>query len=450
MAEYSIPYAIDTPMGTLEFNGTGFPRMELNDVSGNDGGALRTGIDDRPGYDGSSVRDAYLSACYPTLSGEIHSAGAEGVYEGVRRQYEDRLRDYLGSIKRADGTLRWLPSGYELWDQNILNGGDAEEPNFNVNGYDDTNVLMTQDRDAAHTGGYGYRIVCSTAAGADAVYVGFTSGIVACLPSTKYTASYWVRRAAGTARQMDLDFVWFTGGLGFIGENPSASLLATTEWQRVSITMISPSNAGRVSVRARFHTAPSVNDAVDMDDVMMNEGELVPAVPVFDHRDNQRRRTVRLFQPPIIGKGSTLLLKAFNFGLVAADPLAYGLTYRPYTSAKGFVDGHTDVFVPNNGSMPTPLLMRAYGPCTDPVITNLTTGQEISLPGYTIPAGRNIQIVTDRQTVVLDDGSNIIGEVPYSSEYFYADPGITQIRYAGSGGNGDEKLTVFLSDAWNG
>lgn len=112
MAEYGIPYEIDTPAGTLSFNpANSVDGMYLTDVSGLDAPALRTNVDNRPQLDGGIVYDSYDGPRYPVLTGYLRYLTVALSASNGRRAAEDTLRSYLYSIRRADGTLRFTPRG---------------------------------------------------------------------------------------------------------------------------------------------------------------------------------------------------------------------------------------------------------------------------------------------------------------------------------------------------
>nr|WP_307838031.1 phage tail domain-containing protein [Bacillus thuringiensis] len=67
-------------------------------------------------------------------------------------------------------------------------------------------------------------------------------------------------------------------------------------------------------------------------------------------------------------------------------------------------------YVTNNGDIDSPVYITIHGPCTNPVITNLTTMNSIKIERE-VPAGWRLEIDTayGHNTVVLvkDDGSRI-------------------------------------------
>lgn len=110
MAEVYIPYSLVTPAGTLAFNPVNSADgLYLSDVAGLDGPDLRATVDNRPTADGGIMYDGWQGAYYPILTGYIRQL-ADGTFT-ARRQAEDAMRAMCRSIRRADGTLQWTPSG---------------------------------------------------------------------------------------------------------------------------------------------------------------------------------------------------------------------------------------------------------------------------------------------------------------------------------------------------
>lgn len=107
MAEIGISYTLTTPAGDLSFNtysAGGY--LRLSDVAGLDAAAVRSSIDSVPQRDGALVNDSFLGAVTPVIEGHIIAPDL-----ATRRNFEDDLRAKLRSLLRADGILKWNPSG---------------------------------------------------------------------------------------------------------------------------------------------------------------------------------------------------------------------------------------------------------------------------------------------------------------------------------------------------
>lgn len=91
------------------------------------------------------------------------------------------------------------------------------------------------------------------------------------------------------------------------------------------------------------------------------------------------------------------------------------------------------------------------GPCSNPIITNVTTGEKIELD-YVIASGEVVTITTayGNKTITNDDGDNLIGTLTTDSDlatfHIAPDPeatdGENQFRAQGSGADADETSMV--------
>lgn len=113
MAEIGIPYSLDTPLGTIDFAQDGGDGIQIRGVAGLDGAPIRAPVSNRPQSDGLILHNFWRSGIYPVLNGIIKSTsqGSDAACLEYRRELEDTLRAYTGSLIRAEGTLRWTPSG---------------------------------------------------------------------------------------------------------------------------------------------------------------------------------------------------------------------------------------------------------------------------------------------------------------------------------------------------
>lgn len=166
MAEIGIKYELETPRGTLTFNPQPIPAddyLRLAEVSGLDGGELRTTVEPVPQRDGATVFDAYRGAMYPILRGHIKAASLTD-----RRELEDDLRGLTDSLLRADGILRWTPTGaaqrrltVRLLEALQIGGGLIKEFQLALVAADPTvyaELLQTADTTALTVGGGGAEV----------------------------------------------------------------------------------------------------------------------------------------------------------------------------------------------------------------------------------------------------------------------------------------------------
>jgi hypothetical protein len=110
--EVGIPYSLETPRGTLYFNGFdqdaifGYvqPYYRLSEVEGLDGAALRTPNEERPQRDGLIAFPFLQGGRFPALVGVIVPRTL-----AERREMEDTLRGHMAAMLNVDGVLRWRP-----------------------------------------------------------------------------------------------------------------------------------------------------------------------------------------------------------------------------------------------------------------------------------------------------------------------------------------------------
>jgi len=108
MSEFGITYTLTTPGGTITFNPSPSNQdgLYLSDVQGIDGGAVRGSVVPLAQRDGAFVFNSLRDAAYPTLSGFSRAATL-----ATRTTLFDNLMQACDSIRPADGTLSWTPSG---------------------------------------------------------------------------------------------------------------------------------------------------------------------------------------------------------------------------------------------------------------------------------------------------------------------------------------------------
>lgn len=103
--------------------------------------------------------------------------------------------------------------------------------------------------------------------------------------------------------------------------------------------------------------------------------------------------------------------------------------------------------VVNNGDLATPILAIFNGPVTNPVLENVTTGEQIAVT-ITIPMGERLEINTafGQKSVILYDSMNVPTNAFYAvdptSTFFMLQPGENVLSYASTGSAGNDVLTV--------
>lgn len=113
MSEFGAPATLSTPLGSIDFNTRDDQEYFITNITGLDGESLRTPEDDAPGTDGGIVHDFWATARHITIEGHFLMDPALSFYQQIvqRNAMMDDLRKKCRSIKRADGTWSWTPSG---------------------------------------------------------------------------------------------------------------------------------------------------------------------------------------------------------------------------------------------------------------------------------------------------------------------------------------------------
>lgn len=139
--------------------------------------------------------------------------------------------------------------------------------------------------------------------------------------------------------------------------------------------------------------------------------------------------------------------------LIAHDPLFFDPTRQVYTPAPMVGVGNL-VYLGNWQEYP---VIEYVGPITDPVITNLTLGEAITLT-YAIPGGRTVtmDLAPGRKTVADDLGTNLIAYVTgdLTTWRLESDPvaanGINQIQFAVGWSGGGSAMHIHYYNRWLG
>jgi hypothetical protein len=115
MAQYNSVYTFTTPASTITLNAASGDTY-LNDASqcsGLDGVELRTSVDPASQTDGAHVHPSFEDARHITLGGIIYitSSATDSGIMTARNSLEAGLIAACRSLKTANGTLAWTPTG---------------------------------------------------------------------------------------------------------------------------------------------------------------------------------------------------------------------------------------------------------------------------------------------------------------------------------------------------
>ncbi|MBA3240082.1 MAG: phage tail family protein [Acidobacteria bacterium] len=177
--------------------------------------------------------------------------------------------------------------------------------------------------------------------------------------------------------------------------------------------------------------------------------------------------TVRRQQPLRIRGGWN---KEFQCALVAADPRIYGSTLnersdvagggltsptggraysRTYDSSYGPGGSVFGEFtVTNEGSAETFPILTITGPCTNPLISNWTTGQDLRM-NYTLGDGDTLTFDMLNRTIVLNGTASRYGYLDFfNSEWWPLVPGGNELRLTFDSYSSPAALEVAWRHAW--
>lgn len=106
-------------------------------------------------------------------------------------------------------------------------------------------------------------------------------------------------------------------------------------------------------------------------------------------------------------------------------PRTYFLTYPDATPVGAVV-------VTNPGTAPALPVLELYGPATDPVVANVTTGKVLAFEGIELASGDYLEIDTAEKTILLNglESASRYGFVDFAvSEWWDLEPGDNLVRY---------------------
>ena len=154
---------------------------------------------------------------------------------------------------------------------NLCTFGDYGTFEADANDWSGSNATVARTTATAKSGAASLSVTSSAAGDMDARTPSGTSGIPV-IASTTYRASAWVRRAAGGTPSLtvDLRVDWYDSGGALISTDTSTSLADTTTFQKLSITLTSPSNASYARVRPRWASATAAGEVHYADDVRLD------------------------------------------------------------------------------------------------------------------------------------------------------------------------------------
>lgn len=150
----------------------------------------------------------------------------------------------------------------------------------------------------------------------------------------------------------------------------------------------------------------------------------------------------------ISGQGSGPTWQTVTVDLTASDPCWFegehsrhlqgvggGLVF-PAAFPAHFAFVSPSVTIDNPGDVESPVRIRVTGPCTNPTITNTTTGEQIGLT-LDLAADEWVEIETTfgAASCRLNDGTSAMGAVVPGSAFWQMRPGANVLVYSDAGGD---------------
>lgn len=163
------------------------------------------------------------------------------------------------------------------------------------------------------------------------------------------------------------------------------------------------------------------------------------------------------------GSMKRLGLTPFQVTLIAGDPTIYSQTEkdvtlnlptnlsgraydREYPYGYGGFSGSPLSSLFNVGNKPVWPVIEIFGDCTNPKITNETTGQFVKLQ-RSIGVQKSVVIDMQERMVLLDGVESIRGDMTEDSYWWDLDPGENVIRYTAAAIGGSAAVVTYR-DAW--
>ena len=159
---------------------------------------------------------------------------------------------------------------------------------------------------------------------------------------------------------------------------------------------------------------------------------------------------VKSFQIPLIAEDPLIYSESLNTTeITATTTVEFGREYpRVYPLDYGALPAVGQGNVTNEGDVTSPPILRVYGPGQNPAITNMATGETITLL-YTLAAGDYLHIDPLKGEVLLNGVLNRYSAVDLSSTSWWGlEPGTNDIRLRYFSYSTGAKLQVDWRDAY--
>lgn len=240
--------------------------------------------------------------------------------------------------------------------------------------------------------------------------------------------------------------------------------------------IIAPTQADRITLEKALRRALALPVAQDFD------GEDGYALWLLTDEDEiDKQFYAKVLEPPKFELVDTAMPehRRFSFVLYAKDPAIYAQALSEESSLETFNDTTfhlhegeppeikdaalptiqdaegVEMIVTNNGTFGSPPVITVAGPCTNPVITNSTTGRSMEFAegaGVDLAEGDTLTINVGAKTCIKTSGgsdTDVSAALTAVSEWIYIEPGDNAFTLSDdTAGDLTGLLTVSFRDAW--
>ncbi len=135
--------------------------------------------------------------------------------------------------------------------------------------------------------------------------------------------------------------------------------------------------------------------------------------------------------------------KTFQAGMVAEDPRIYSAALREVIIAP-----NVSTLISNVGIADTHPSVTLFGPATNPIITNLATGEQVKLT-YVLAAGAYLVLDFARKTVLLNGATSVYSSVDFvNTDWWTLLPGANTVSWTATATTTASSMRVNYRDAW--
>lgn len=144
-----------------------------------------------------------------------------------------------------------------------------------------------------------------------------------------------------------------------------------------------------------------------------------------------------------VDRNFALKYPKFHIDMEMIDPIWYGLTTR----TQAYTIPSSTNTINNAGNAPAKWIATLHGPSTNPVITNTTTGQVLSMSGTTITASDTL-VFDSYGSTVKKNGAYIAPNFAAGFSWWDLEPGNQSISISQSGTTGATTFSITWNDAY--